>query len=106
MPVIESAVDPASEQYGTNRAALLALLAAHDEQLALVRAGGGERYQTRHHARGRLLARERIELLLDRGQRLPRALAPGRVGDRIQVGASIVTGIGVVSGVECVLIAH
>ena len=105
MPVIESAVDTASEQYGTNRAALLALLAAHDEQLALVRAGGGERYQTRHHARGRLLARERIELLVDRDSAFLELSPLAAWGTEFQVGASIVTGVGVVSGVECVLIA-
>jgi acetyl-CoA carboxylase carboxyltransferase component len=105
VPVIESAVDTASEQYGTNRAALLALLAAHDEQLALVRAGGGERYQTRHHARGRLLARERIELLVDRDSAFLELSPLAAWGTEFQVGGSMVTGVGVVSGVECVLIA-
>jgi acetyl-CoA carboxylase carboxyltransferase component len=104
--VLHTLVDCSSEQYQANRAALLALLAAHDDQLALARAGGGERYAARHRARGRLLVRERIELLLDRDASFLELSPLAAWGSEFQVGASIVTGIGVVSGVECVLIGH
>src|SRR5205807_2404514 len=64
-------------------------------------AGGGPKYTERHHARGRLLPRERIELLVD-----PRSpfleLSPlAAWGSEFPVGGSVVTGIGVVSGIEC-----
>jgi acetyl-CoA carboxylase carboxyltransferase component len=92
--------------YRHNRAAQLAALAELDVQLALARAGGGARYVERHHGRGRLLARERIELLLDRDTPFLELSALAAWGTDFTVGASIVTGIGVVSGVECVVIAH
>src|SRR6478609_10195561 len=66
VPVLGTSVDPSSETYQANRAALLELIGEHNEQVALAIAGGGERYQARHRARGKLLARERIELLVDR----------------------------------------
>ncbi len=104
--VLGSTVDTRSDTYRANRAALLAALAAHEEQLALARAGGGERYVERHRARGRLLARERVELLLDRDAPFLELSPLAAWGTEFQVGAAIVTGIGVVSGVECVIIAN
>ena len=106
MPVLTSAVDPASDAYQRNRAAQLAVLAELDEQLAAARAGGGPRYAERHRSRGRLLVRERIELLLDRDSPFLELSSLAAWGTEFTVGASIVTGIGVVSGVECVIIAH
>ena len=99
-------MDTRSDTYRDNRAALLAVLAAHDEQLALARAGGGARYIERHRARGRLLVHERIELLLDRDAHFLELSPLAAWGTEFSVGASIVTGIGVVSGVECVIIAN
>jgi len=104
--VLPSALDTRGEQYRTNRAASLAVLDQLDEQLDLARAGGGERYAARHRDRGRLLARERIELLLDRDAAFLELSSLAAWGTAFTVGASIVSGIGVVSGVECVLIAH
>jgi acetyl-CoA carboxylase carboxyltransferase component len=92
--------------YRANREGLLALLAAHEDQLSLVRAGGGERYVERHRQRGKLPVRERIELLLDRGAPFLELSPLAAWGTQFQVGASIVTGVGVVSGVECVIIGH
>ena len=106
MPVLTSAVDPASAACQRNRAAQLAVLAQLDEQLAAARAGGGPRYAERHRSRGRLLVRERIELLLDRDAPFLELSSLAAWGTEFTVGASIVTGIGVVSGVECVIIGH
>jgi acetyl-CoA carboxylase carboxyltransferase component len=106
MPVLSSRVDTASETYRGNRAGQLAAIAALNEQLELASAGGGPRYAQRHRGRGRLLARERIELLVDRDSPLLELSSLAAWGTDFPVGASIVTGIGVVSGVECVLIAH
>jgi acetyl-CoA carboxylase carboxyltransferase component len=106
VPVLKSALDVTSAAYQTNRAAQLAAVAALDEQLDLARAGGGAKYAERHHKRGRLLVRERIELLLDRDAPFLELSALAAWGTEFTVGASILTGVGVVSGVECVIIAH
>src|SRR5882724_7679821 len=106
MPVLSSRVDTASEAYRENRTGQLAAIAALDEQLELARAGGGPRYAKRHRDRGRLLARERMELLVDRDAPMLELSSLAAWGTEFPVGASIVTAIGVVSGVECVLIAH
>ncbi len=105
MPVIDSVIDTTSETYLLNRAASLELLAMHDEQLALARAGGGERYRQRHRSRGKLLVRERIELLVDRDSAFLELSPLAAYGSDFQVGASCVTGVGVVAGVECVISA-
>jgi acetyl-CoA carboxylase carboxyltransferase component len=104
--VLRSALDPRDEQYRANRAASLAVLEQLEEQLDLARAGGGPRYAERHRARGRLLARERLELLLDRDSAFLELSPLAAWGTEFTVGASVITGIGVVAGVECVLIAH
>ena len=69
-------------------------------------AGGGEKYNARHKKRGKLLARERIELLLDPGSAFLELSPLAGWGSDFTVGASVVTGIGVVEGVECMLIAN
>ncbi|MDQ1661625.1 MAG: acyl-CoA carboxylase subunit beta [Blastococcus sp.] len=104
--VLRSSLDTASEQYRANRAAQTVILAELEEQLDLARAGGGTRYAERHHARGRLLARERLELLLDRDSAFLELSSLAAWGTEFTVGASVITGIGVVAGVECVVIAH
>src|SRR5690349_23472701 len=88
------------------RTAMLAKIAALDAKHAKAVAGGGEKYVDRHHARGKLLARERIELRLGEGSACL-GLAPlAGWGSDFAVGASVVTGIGVVEGVECMVIAN
>ena len=77
-----------------------------DEQLAAARAGGGERYVERHRERGKLLARERIELLLDRDSAFLELAALAAWGTEYTVGASSIVGIGVVEGVECLISAN
>src|SRR5487761_1788123 len=106
VPVLKSSLDVTGETYRRNREVQLAAVAALNEQLDLTRAGGGEKYADRHHARGRMLVRERIELLLDRDAAFLELSALAAWGTEFAVGASIVTGVGVVSGVECVIIAH
>jgi acetyl-CoA carboxylase carboxyltransferase component len=104
--VLRSSLDTGSPEYQANRDAQLVLLDELAGELGQARAGGGPRYQQRHHDRGRLLARERIELLLDRDGPFLELSALAAWGTEFTVGASIITGVGVVSGVECVLIAH
>src|SRR6201986_1684767 len=106
MSVLTSSLAVADEAFQENRRVQLGALAALHEQLDLVRAGGGERYARRHHDRGRLLVRERLELLLDRDTPFLELSSLAAWGSGFTVGASILTGIGVVSGVECMIIAH
>ena len=106
MPVLPDRVDRKAAAYAERRDALLAQLAEIDAQLALARAGGGQRYVDRHRQRGKLLARERIELLLDRDSPFLELSPLAAWGTDYTVGASMVTGIGVVEGVECLLSAN
>jgi acyl-CoA carboxylase subunit beta len=106
VPVLPSQVDTRAESYQANRKAQLDVLAQLDEQIQHAVAGGGERYARRHRDRGRLLARERIELLLDQDSPFLELSTLAAWGTGFAVGASVVTGIGAVSGIECVIIAH
>lgn len=90
----------------SNRDAMLDKIADLDAQHALAVAGGGERYVERHHARGKLLARERIELLVDPGSAFLELSPLAGWGSDFTVGASVVTGIGVIEGVECMITAN
>src|SRR5688500_12007529 len=61
----KTAIDTTSAVFAANREAALAKLADLEQQLAAPLAGGGEKYVQRHHDRGKLTPRERIELLVD-----------------------------------------
>ncbi|WP_285484101.1 acyl-CoA carboxylase subunit beta [Amycolatopsis sp. NBRC 101858] len=106
MTVLKSLLDVSAESYATNRKAQLEALAKLEEQLELAVAGGGERYVRRHRDRGKLPVRERLELLLDPDSPFLELSALAAWGTDFTVGASVVTGIGVVSDVECVVIGH
>ena len=82
---------------------MLERLAKLDEEQAKARLGGGQKRVDRHHDRGRLLPRERIELLLDRDSPFLEIGALCAYGSEYEVGASQVSGIGVVEGVECLV---
>ena len=89
-----------------NAVAMLEKLADLDAQHAVAVAGGGQKYVDRHHARGKLTARERIELLVDPGSAFLELSPLAGWGSDFTVGASLVTGIGVVEGVECMISAN
>jgi acetyl-CoA carboxylase carboxyltransferase component len=99
--ILPSKLDTKSEHFERNRSAVLAQLADLDKLLAAARAGGGEKLVARHHGRGKLLVRERIELLLDRDSPFLELSPLAAAGTEYEVGASVTTGLGVVSGVEC-----
>ncbi|MCK6570869.1 acyl-CoA carboxylase subunit beta [Myxococcota bacterium] len=98
-------VDRHGERFRQNLAANTSAVAQLREALALARAGGGEKYNARHKERGKLLPRERVELLLDRDAPFLEicALAGHGIGAGVKAGASIVGGVGVVAGVECMI---
>ncbi len=90
----------------TNREAMTTKLAQLDAEHAKAVAGGGEKYVARHHARGKLTARERIELLVDEGSAFLELSPLAGWGSDFTLGASLVSGIGVVEGVECLITAN
>jgi acetyl-CoA carboxylase carboxyltransferase component len=102
----DTQVDTNSESFRTNREAMGALLAELEAQLELARAGGGERSVARLRERGKMLVRERIELLLDRDSSFLELSPLAGYYTDYAVGGGLVTGIGVVSGVECVIAAN
>lgn len=106
MTRLRSTLDVTSADFAINRDAMLTKLSELEVEHAKALAGGGEKYVTRHHQRGKLLARERIELLLDPDSAFLELSPLAGWGSDFQVGASVVTGIGVVEGVECLIIAN
>ena len=106
MTALRTAVDRSAPAYVEAAEAMAAKLADLDAELANALAGGGPKYVERHHARGKLTARERIELLVDEDSPFLELCARAAYGTDFQVGASVVIGIGVVEDVECMLVAH
>jgi acyl-CoA carboxylase subunit beta len=103
MTTLKSTVDSKSADHAANREAMLDKLAEIDAEHAKAVAGGGEKYVERHRKRGKLLVRERIELLLDPDSPFLELSPLAAWGSDYTVGASVVTGIGVVEGVECLI---
>ena len=108
MAVIETKIDPRSEGFAANKAAMLKLVEELRANAAKVEQGGGERYTERHKARGKLLARERVERLIDPGspflelgQFAAWEMYSGDVNS-----AGVITGIGRIEGVECMIVAN
>jgi 3-methylcrotonyl-CoA carboxylase beta subunit len=108
LPQLRSAIDPASQECRRRRAANEALVAELRARLAAAAAGGPEPARLRHRQRNKLLARERVDALVDPASpflELSPLAAGGMYGDEAP-GAGIITGIGRVSGRECVIVAN
>jgi 3-methylcrotonyl-CoA carboxylase beta subunit len=108
MPVLPTALEPRSEAFRANDAAMRALVADLGEKTAAIAQGGDEAARKRHEGRGKLLARERIRLLLDPGSPFLElsAFAAYDMYDGAVPAAGIITGIGRISGRECVVVAN
>ncbi len=108
MNVLRSHANPGSDEFRANHDANAALISDLNAQLERVRQGGGERARERHTGRGKLLPRERVDRLLDPGAPFLEcsALAAHGLYDDEAPGAGIITGIGRVSGRECVIVAN
>jgi acyl-CoA carboxylase subunit beta len=104
--VLDTALDPRTPGYLKRRGITLERLVRLEAALDQARAGGGEKAVTRHHARGKLLPRERVEMLLDQDSPFLELSPVAAWGTEVAVGAGVVTGLGVVEGVECVLVAN
>ncbi len=106
MTTLASTVDPRSSAYVDAAEAMTAKLAELDAEHAKALAGGGEKYVKRHHDRGKMTARERIEMLVDPDSPFLELSPLAAYGTDFDIGASVVVGIGAVEGVECMLVAH
>ncbi len=113
MPALASKLNPRSEEFKANAAAMRGLVDDLNAKLAQIALGGGEAARAKHLARGKLLPRERVEMLLD-----PDApfleIAPlaalnmykERGGVDAAPGAGLIAGIGRVSGIECLIVCN
>jgi 3-methylcrotonyl-CoA carboxylase beta subunit len=113
MPALASKLSPRSEDFRTNAAAMRLLVDDLNAKLAQVVQGGGEAARAKHLARGKLLPRDRVEMLLDPDtpflEIAPLAalnMYPERDGRDAAPGAGLIAGIGRVSGVECMVVCN
>lgn len=113
MPPLESKLNPRSADFQANAAAMQALVDDLNAQVALHAAGGGEAARRKHEARGKLPPRERVQMLLDPGTPFLE-IAPlaahgmylNKDGQMDAPCAGIITGVGRVSGVDCVIVCN
>jgi 3-methylcrotonyl-CoA carboxylase beta subunit len=108
MSRIETRVNSRLPEFQANAAHMQGLVDDLTAKVAEIRLGGGEAYQQRHRERGKLLARERIDALIDPGSpflELSQLAAHGVYGESVAA-AGIVTGIGRVAGQECMIVAN
>jgi len=108
MSKIETKLNVRSDEFTANAAHMQSLVDDLRSQVDLIRQGGGKKYQERHHSRGKLLARERVDALIDPGSPFLELsqLAAFEVYEDNVPAAGIVCGIGRVSGQECVIVAN
>ncbi|GAA4486216.1 carboxyl transferase domain-containing protein [Rhodococcus olei] len=106
MTTIGSTLDTAGEGFAAAAESMQAKLAEIGSEVDKALAGGGPKAVDRHHTRGKLLARERIELLIDEDSPFLELCTLAAWGSEFPVGANVVTGIGVVEGVECMIVAN
>jgi 3-methylcrotonyl-CoA carboxylase beta subunit len=108
MTILSSQVDTRSDTFKRNAEAMRALVADLKGRTEKVRLGGGEESRKRHVARGKLLPRERVRALLDPGSPFLELspLAAMDMYDNEAPGSGVITGVGRVSGVECVIVCN
>src|SRR5437588_6340543 len=105
---LHSTIDPTSSEFARNADVMRGLVAELREQLRQVYGGGGEAPRLRHTSGGKRLARQRVDLLIDPGTaflELSPLAAHGLYGGDVH-SASIITGVGRISGRECVVVAN
>ena len=106
MPVIESKLETRSEQFARNREQMLEALGELDALYAEAAAGGGEETLVRLRKRGKMPLRERISLALDPDSPFLEVSPLAAWRSDFDVGSGFVVGIGVIEGVECVILGH
>src|SRR5579875_361804 len=106
MSVLPSAVKTRSDEFRANAERMNALIAELREKTATAAQGGSEAARKKYTERGKLLVRDRVNLLLDPGTpflELSALAANGLYSDEVP-GAGLVTGIGRISGQECMVV--
>ena len=108
MGVLDTHIDPNDAEFVANRAAMTQLVDELRNRTAIAQAGGGTEAIAKHRKRHKLLARERIELLCDPNTPFLEfsTLAAWEMYGNEAPGAGMVTGIGLVEGQECVIVAN
>ncbi|MEC7554969.1 MAG: carboxyl transferase domain-containing protein, partial [Pseudomonadota bacterium] len=109
MTILTSQLNTRSQAFADNARQMQSLVDDLESLIEQIKQGGGERYQARHQARGKLLPRERVDMLIDPGSPFLEfsQLAAHAMYDKDYVpGAGIITGIGRVKGMECVIVAN
>lgn len=108
MPVIESRINKNSEAFQKNIKTNQSLVDHLHQTVAKILQGGGAEAQAKHLARGKLLPRQRVHQVLDKGSPFLELgqLAALDVYDENVPGAGIITGIGQVAGVDCMIVAN
>jgi 3-methylcrotonyl-CoA carboxylase beta subunit len=113
MPVLETKLNIRSAEFQANAEALRAAVADLYTKLAQTAQGGGAAARAKHQSRGKLLPRERVQMLLDPGTPFLElsplaalAMYPDRDGSDSAPCAGIICGIGRVSGVDCVVVCN
>lgn len=113
MATLVSKLNPRSEEAKANAAAMRALVDDLNAKLAKIAEGGGEAARAKHLGRGKLLPRERVEMLLDPDtpflEIAPLAalgMYPEKDGSDAAPAAGMIAGIGRVGGVECVIVCN
>ncbi|HLO95388.1 MAG TPA: carboxyl transferase domain-containing protein [Burkholderiaceae bacterium] len=108
MSVLHSKLNARSADFKANAEAMQALIADLNARLARIAEGGGEAARAKHAARGKLLPRERVEMLLDPGTPFLEIapLAGLNMYDNAAPGGGMIAGIGRVNGVECVIVCN
>lgn len=108
MTVLQSKINTRADEFRNNHEAMAAAVADLRAKVSAVEQGGGPKYQERHLSRGKLLPRERVNVLLDEGSPFLELsqLAAYKVYDDEVPAAGVIAGVGRVSGQECMIIAN
>src|SRR5262252_5751106 len=105
---LHSTIDPSSSEFAGNAEVMRGLVAELRDRLKEVAGGGGEASRKRHTSRGKMLARDRVDLLVDPGTaflELSPLAANGLYGGDVH-SASVITGVGRIAGRECIIVAN
>ena len=108
MSILGTQLNPRSADFLANAAAMRAVVEDLQAQVAKVAEGGGEAARAKHVARGKLLPRERVAMLLDPGTPFLEIapLAALNMYRNDAPGAGLIAGIGRVSGVDCMIVCN
>ena len=109
MSILKTQINSRSQAFSDNAEHMQSLVDDLTTLVERIKQGGGERYQARHQARGKLLPRDRVDLLIDPGSpflEFSQLAAHDMYGKDDVPAAGIITGIGRVAGIECVIVAN